>query len=249
VPDGKLARVDNTARPSDVIDYLSGLPRFYAIALYPTGDDTWLVAPYSIADAEQRGWIGGMPREVYLTRMQVEPLDVLVTRSMAGTLIFDDIDTRLGAHAVTVRLRETLAGKSHPIPDRSWSNALDIVSARLRKLVEEQQRADLEQRIREQKLSTEEAIRFQLEFMGAALRNIERLGDHYSVEWTAPDGHTYTMQVGQNLRVEVAGLCLNNSDRFHNLSSIVKVIEEATRLRRPDLPGRDYDLQEDYDDD
>jgi hypothetical protein len=244
VPAGVLARIDTMAQPADVIDYLNELPRFYVIALFPTSETTWLVTPYSIADAEQRGWMQGRPREVHLVRMAVEPFDVLVTRNLAGTLIFDDIDTRLGTHTITNELQEAINNEERFVAELNWRNAYQTVYQRTQQLLKEQKQAEQLKRITEQKMDTEEAIRWQLEFMGAKLKDVQHSRNGYTVYWTAPDGRSYDMQVGKNLHIEVAGFCLAGTDRVHNLSSIVHVMEEAVRQHRPDLPG-----ESDYDDD
>lgn len=250
IPQGKLSRIDKPAAPSDVIDYLNQLPRFYVIALYPTSETTWLVVPYSIADAAQRGWKDGQPREVHLVRMAVESFDVLVTRSLAGTLIFDDIDTRLGTHTITSALREALATEGKSVSEANWRNAWNTVYLRYQQVAESKKKAEMQARIIESRLTDEEAIRFQLEFMGASLRDIQTTKTGYTVGWTSPDGRTYDMRVGHNLHIEVAGLCLSGQDNMFNLSAMVSIMERAEELHRP-IYGitNTTDDEVDYDDD
>lgn len=71
--------------------FMELLPRFIAVAVHPVEKDeaTWLCVPWNASDAEQRGWMAGAPRIVHLVKGNVQPLDIIVTRNMAGTLLFD----------------------------------------------------------------------------------------------------------------------------------------------------------------
>ena len=64
-----------------------------------------------------------------------------------------------------------------------------------------------------------------LEVMGAKLFDWTREIDGYLVRWEI-DGQVYRMNVDINLRVKSAGVCLDGTDDWHSLSSVVSVMQE-----------------------
>ena len=74
-------------------------------------------------------------------------------------------------------------------------------------------------------------VRWHLEFMGAELNSWHESGNEYRITWTH-GGQTHSMDVARSGFVESAGVCLEGTDRRHNLSSIVAVMQEHARLGR-----------------
>jgi len=238
----KLIRT-RSAYANEISTYLQALPRFYTIACIPSGEDAWLCVPYSAADAEQRGWSRGEPKIVYLIDEHIEPFDVLVTRSMAGVLIYDSLDHRLGTFTIS-ELCKTLQDEKPKQHD--WLNAYNIIQEWQAKAEQEAILA----KVQNEMASVENRMKFLLEFMGARLITNEKRGNGYQVTWQAPDGRTYKMGVREDGHISVAGFCLSGTDSQHNLSSIVQIMEEAHRLNRFDVHHAyaDYDGNNDDDD-
>lgn len=242
-PTGKRRAVlRRAAWGHEVGGYLEALPRFYAIACVPSGEKCWLVVPYNASDAAQRGWKNGEPRQVYLVNDNIEPFDVIVVRNLAGLMLYDAMDYRLGQHTRSELLRQSAANKLAAPNERDWNNAFRIFSEWLAKCEKEAALADIEKKT----ASITDRMRFMLEFMGAQLVASEKKGNGYVVTWLSPDGHTYNMGVREDGRISVAGICLNNTDAQNNLSSIVMVMETARKLNRPDLDHNEDDDDEDW---
>jgi hypothetical protein len=228
---GRRNMIGREAYMNETEEYLNALPRFYAIVGVPSGENSWLVFPYNASDAAQRGWKNGEPKQVYLVSEKIEPFDVIVIRNLAGTMLYQGVDYRLGEQVNSENLRGIVAN-GYDYPARgSWGNAYTLVSEWRKKAEQDAFRV----RLKTQTLSATERMKFMLEFMGASLVSAEKHGQGYVVVWTAPDGHTYKMGVKEDGRISVAGFCLNGTDSQHNLSSIVQVMEEAQQRERPDV--------------
>ncbi len=245
-PKGRKITVTSRAFVTDTMKYLDNLPRFYVIACVPSGEHTWLVVPYNASDASQRGWTNGEPKQMYLVSEEVQPFDVMIARSMAGVLLYDILDFRLGEFTKSSLCRELAEKKSAAPNERDWRNAYNIVTQWMLK-AEQELRA---KRISDKLAETQDRMKFMLEFMGAKLIESEKKGNGYLVTWEAPDGHKYKMGVREDGRISVAGFCLAGTDNQHNLSSIVQVMSEAHRQHRPDVNQAyaDYEREDDDDD-
>ena len=227
------AHLGEVPQSCDILAYLDQLPRFYAICCFRLSERTWLVVPYNASDTAQRGWPNGEPRAMHLVRHAIRPFDVVVTRSLAGTLLYEDLDTRLGNWLFTESLRFAVEEDSIE-PSAStrndFKNAYQIVYHRKVELKAEAQR----QAIEKQHYTTEGKLRWQLAFMGANLESWLESGEGYKVTWSH-EGERYSMRLRRDKRIASAGICLDRTDSSHNLSSIVAVMEEAKRLERFDL--------------
>jgi len=224
------ARVSDSASITKIMQYRELLPRFYSIACIPSGQNEWLVVPFNAADASQRGWRNGEPKQVYLVDETIEPFDVIITRSLAGLLLYDSLDYRQNVE-MSGEMREIVNKKTDRFFTRDWANAFRIISDWMVK-AEQEAKAKL---IQDKLAKTQDRMKFMLEFMGAKLISSEKKGKGYKVTWEAPDGHTYKMGVREDGHISVAGFCLAGTDDQHNLSSIVQVMEEAHRQHRPDI--------------
>jgi hypothetical protein len=245
IPHKRRAVVGRQAWIDETTSYLESLPRFYAINCIQTGDNAWLVVPYNASDASQRGWKNGSPQQVYLVNENIEPFDVLLIRKLAGLFLYDSLDYRLGTFTKSEMCKEALENKKTSPNERDWRNAFNIISEWQAKAEQEARLAKIEN----QMLNATDKMKFLLEFMGAKLVSSEKKGKGYQVIWEAPNGHTYKTGVCEDGRISVAGFCLAGTDAQHNLSSLVKVIEEAERIERFDInqARADYD-DEDWDD-
>jgi hypothetical protein len=245
---GRRAVLGREAYAHETLEYLESLPRFYSIACVPSGDNIWLVVPYNASDASQRGWKNGEPKQVYLVSESINPFDVIVVRSLAGLLLYDSVDYRLGTFTKSELCRTLIENKSGIPNERDWRNAFNIVYDWESKAMQNASRAKIEN----QMASASDRMKFLLEFMGAKLIANEKKGNGYQVTWQAPDGHTYKMGVREDGRIAVAGFCMANTDSVHNLSSIVHVMLEGQRQNRPDINQAYANYEpddEDYDED
>jgi len=239
-----IARLDREAAPSAYLPYLEALERFYAIALFRVSRMTWVCVPFNTSDADQRGWHNGEPRQLHLVREAVQPFDVVDTRNLAGTLLFNIIDDRMGWGVVSEALRELYAtrnGTTNSVP-ATMLNAYQILLRREWELRERLEQAERRARRGRQEaaraaaqLSLGSLISNSLEFMGADLVNWSEAGENIQVAWEY-NGYTHSSTVTRNLRGYSAGICVDGTDSGHTLTSLVAVIEEARHQRRFDLP-------------
>lgn len=183
-----------------------GTPVFYVIALFPIADKDWLVMPYNISDANQRGWKNGIPKTIYLVEENIKPMDILFAYQINNWLIFRSV-----AYLTATNYKEMAIAKG-------------ILSDRLKAM----QKAD-EKHIEELKIQTNEnRIKDSLNSMGASLNQWTREIDGYSVTWSHEE-REHTMKIDTNLRVRSAGVCLGNTDNMHSLSSVVAVMQHRQR--------------------
>lgn len=210
------------AYPHEYLLYLTQLPRFYVIVLFRVAENTWLCLPYNASDAAQRGWEDGTPRVLHLVRHSVQPMDVVVTRDLAGMLLYDSVDTRLESSRHIVLAQATIDIPIKGPKTDGFSNAISIIQDRLKTQAEEEHRRQLEA----QRATTEGNIKWHLEYVGAQLADFREYGEGFRVNWTF-NGQTHQTTIRRDLRVHSAGICLAGGDRNFNLSSIVHVMEEA----------------------
>jgi len=226
---------DREVLARDKFQYLEQLPRFYVIAISPVNETTWLCAPYNQADAQQRGWRNGIPQNVYLASGNVQPFDVLVTRRLDQILLFEDVNTRI--ETLTRECQQFVLDDEYLPRIKEFSAVVSIVRSFLRQQQAEREEEERRQRIAARIASVEDQARWQLEFMGAQLIDMSKNRNGYTITWSH-DGATFTQDVSDNLQIRSAGICLAGTDRRHNLSSIVAVMQEARHEHR-------YDLDED----
>lgn len=226
--DRSTVKQTEPAQAWEVGRYLSQLPRFYAIATVPVDESTWLVVPYNGADAAQRGWTE--PKQVHLVGHSLRSLDVIVVRSLAGLLLYEDVDTRLSTSTLSDTYRDfAFSDFSIVKPQQDFMNAAYVAAEWIREV----KRRESIKRIEEKAATLEEQARWQLEFMGATLLGMSQEKGGYLVKWLSPDGEQRTTIIRQDTRVQTAGICLTahmngqdvDTSSQHNLSSIVKVME------------------------
>ena len=202
------------ALPADWIRYLDQLPSFHVITLFPVSESTWMVMPYNAADAAQRGWANACPRPMHLVDESLNSLQVACACALGNTLLYDMLDMR------------------------GLGNTPEFVTAA--NIVQEHQnemyRRELEKVKAQKKRSVGDEIRHQLEFSGAKLLDWTDQGyDGYTVTWEH-DGATWTMDVARDLTVSSAGICLDGTQQYHDLATIVPVMMEGRRRHRFDIP-------------
>lgn len=207
-------KIVREAFPYERLQYLNQLKRFYVIALFPITEDnqTWLVSPFNISDAEQRGWKNGEPRQMYLVDDEIEPLQIIDTRSSGNTLLYYEIASLMKYNS------------------KEWRHARNIIDQRIQQIQAEEKRREIAK-----KQSTERGrIEASLEFMGAQLVRYTPTIHGYEITW-AHNGRRHTMQIDRNLRVRSAGVCLAGTDAWHSLASVIAVMEDrANAINRGD---------------
>lgn len=206
------ATVVREAHAHEYIDYMDMLPSIYVIAIFPISNSTWLVTPYNISDADQRGWKNGVPRPAYLVLDNIAALDVIKVRMLPSGLIFDHLSGIHSANTKEARIAQS------------------IYDRRLQVVREQEARQERASRLTTEQGKLEES----LAFMGAELEDWTRELDGYVVRWSL-GGQIYKMQIDTNLRVTSAGVCLSGTDDWHSLSSVVDVMKErATAIANDD---------------
>ncbi len=267
--DKSVAAPVEPAPAHQIVDYLAALPMRRVIALFRLDDQTWLCSPAFPNGEAQRGW-NGEPRQLHLITETVQPLDVIRARDMAGTLLYDEIDTTTpqGVHRMTQEyLLNTPEPTSLGLPMMAHRNAglyagLEIMWAHYQeqqrlaeeaaqaqrlaaaKARREQDRQALVAKQAELRASLGARIEDSLSFMGAQLLGWNEQGNNIRVRWSY-DGHVADTVVNRNLQVEVAGFCLAGTDQQHTLTSIVQVMEEARQAGRTDSAMRQYNPDHD----
>lgn len=206
------------------------------IVLFSVDNNTSLVVPFNASDASQRGWLNSEPRKLHITRghqICKTPLSIIQARMMGGQLLYDrpwfDYNSMVQIQQANLALEgaETVC--------KQFSVAIDIIIRHKERI--EQRR--LEQVEKNRRNTVEGRLKDDLEYVGASLLNWSEIGDGHEVTYEY-NGAQFTMTVGENNRIESAGICLNDTDRDHNLSSIVLAMENARKLRRFDLHERYY---------
>lgn len=231
VPRSKTdAVLGNRVLAHEKFDYLKQLPRFYVIAVAQVNETTWLCTPYNLADAEQRGWKNGQPRNVYLTSGNITPYSILVARRLDQILLFEIVNSRV-----------VTTSNKLGTDRKSWELAYSIVENIREQERQEQLRfeRELHEQARQQELAELRAnaanfAEHQLDLAGAKMTNFLQKSDGYEVSWTY-DGATFTMPLLSNLQVESAGICLAGTDQNYSLGHIVHVMQQARELNRFDL--------------
>lgn len=216
-PQGQYAWIQREALPHEIIQYLAELPSFLVIVLFPVDETTQLVMPFNLSDAEQRGWKNGVPRHMHINYGNLRHKDVVQTRIIGDSLLFDHVSHHNSA----------MSHKESKIATEIYEARLDLI--RQREAEEEHAKY----------VQTEQGkLETALEFMGASLEEWTRELDGYVVRWKI-DGQMYRMEVDTNLRVKSAGVCLDNTDSWHSLSSVVAVMQDRKKAIDADEHG-DY---------
>lgn len=257
--DKRWATPTSPAESHAVVDYLLALPKRRVIALLRLDDYTWLCVPAFPHSEAQRGWPNGEPRQLHLIRETIQPLDVVIARDLAGTLLYDEIDT-VTPQGLYRAVRESLDenGESPLDPGRGGlTTALTIMRAhfveqrrlqaeaeaeRLRaaeaelKLLRAAERAKREAELRN---NLGERLNASLSFLGAQMLGWNEDGNNIRVRWSF-NGHQTSTVVNRELQVVSAGFCLAHTDHRHTLTSLVQVMEEARAVGRMDGTMAEY---------
>lgn len=215
---GLYATVIRKAMPHEMIQYLAELPSFRVIILFPVDETTQLVMPFNLSDAAQRGWKNGVPRHMHIVYHNLQHKQVVQAAAVGDSLVFN--------RASHLTINST--GK------RESRIATEIYEARLNLI----RKREVEEK-RAAHVKTEQGrLETALEFMGASLEDWTRELDGYIVRWMI-DGQMYRMEVDTNLRVKSAGVCLDQTDNWHSLSSVVAVMQDRQKAIDADEHG-DY---------
>jgi len=217
------------AYPSEYLEYLDQLPRFYVSMLVRLDVGTWLATPFNSADATQRGWPDGQPMSVYLVREAVRRYDLVEARQLGRVLLYGQMAMRGNLH----------------MGERDSRNAVGIVS-QYEALLQEKEAI----KAREQQLATVDGqIRDQVEFAGGKLLAWDVVGEGFEVTWEW-DGHTLRTRVNREMGVTSVGFCTAGTARQHTLASTVALLREGIHrnhyaVRRLDDQAQEAWLEED----
>ncbi len=199
-----IIKIDETLKIFRRKQFLSQLKTMNVIALFPIDEITWLVSPYNLSDAHQRGWKYGKPRKMHLVNQNITSGKNVVAVEFGNELLYSSLG--IFPDAGTPRAREHANG---------------IIQARIDEIHKEQQKLE-----RAEKLKTAEGqIGASLEFMGATLKSWSKNLTGYNVRWEL-NGKSYSMEIDTNMRIDSAGVCLAGTSGWHSLASIVAVMEE-----------------------
>lgn len=203
-PRGTKAIITGEQAPTnEIAGYLEALPRFHMFALFPSGESRWEAMQFN----------SNIVTTVHLVRHNIVPMSVIRVRAIGGVRIYDHV--------------KILSGGPYIPP-----NVVSIVQDYERRITEaerlERERIEAEERRKRTKnsvvsLTPEEQLRL------AGARLISMSGQ--TVSWEH-QGNTYTMQVSRTGQIEVAGVCLDGTDKTHNLTSIVGVMRRHRELGR-----------------
>lgn len=208
------AYAERTATAIERLKYLEQLPRFHVIALFPI-DNNWLVMPFNISDANQRGWDNGRPRLMYLPEGSIGDCQVVHARQLGNILLYD-------APAQILLMRKS----------KESIIAKEIVRVELERMKNEVAKLERLKKLQ----SVEGRIDESLKHSGAELVDWKlNVDGEYKIEWTY-NGNGYTTMVDSKLRVVSAGVCLDGTDNWHSLSTIVHVMED----RRKEIESGDH---------
>lgn len=209
------AITNRNATAIERLKYLEQLPRFHVIALFPI-DDNWLVMPFNISDANQRGWANGEPRLMYLPEGNIGDCQVVHARKLGNILLYD----------APAQIRLIKKSKESKI-------AIGIIDDEINKTKKEIAKLERIKKLQ----SVEGRIGESLKHSGAELVDWKlNVDGEYKIEWTY-NGNGYTTMVDSKLRVVSAGVCLDGTDNWHSLSTIVHVMED----RRKEIENGDHD--------
>ena len=220
--------------PYEIVRYMEQLPAIRVIAVWRLGQKTWLVYPWNMGDAEQRGWPSASagryvprPQPLHLVEAPgLKPFHILVARVLDGVLLYDEYDRRtpwaLQAAELLICLEK-----------REWTPKITGLTPELRAvlslhhhrfLLEEKRRIQKEEAQRQRTL--EGRLQSALEYSGARLLAWTEHGEGYEVVWEH-EGRQYRTLIRPDLFVESAGICLSGRDSDYNLSAIVHVMQLA----------------------
>jgi hypothetical protein len=239
----RRAEVGALAEEWQRIMFLEALPRFLCIVVAMMGDIV-IVVPYNISDANQRGWKDGEPSPVYLVSEHLQAFDIILARRMGGILYYDRIDSNLVDKEVTDARACIMMESVNALEinlNANWQNAYAFVHQR----VMDERKEALRKLQYEQNARSKDDLNWHLNFMGAILLEEQHIGDRIVVTYSYGE-HEHKLTVDKSMKLVSAGICIAGTEREHNLSSAVAVIERAYELNRFDLPGRrNADLDDD----
>jgi hypothetical protein len=228
------AKVLGKPPPYEIVRYLQQLPAIRVIAVYRLGRKSWLVYPWNVGDADQRGWPSASA-EHYVPRPQplhlveapgIRPFHVLVARMLNGLVLYDEYDRRTLWALRAAELQACLEKQEWSPKIRGLTPELQAVLSlhHHRFLLEEKRR--IQQEEAEKRGTLQGWLQSALEYSGAQLLAWTEHGEGYEVVWEH-EGRQYRTLIRPDLFVESAGICLSGRDSDYNLSAIVHVMRLA----------------------
>jgi hypothetical protein len=191
---------------SHIHEYLDNFPQWTLRLLFPSGTHRWAVVPYNKADAAQRGWDGSI-RHVHIVRGSFYIGDVCRAARVGGTFIY--------------------SRKVYPLYPVTAEQTAIIEG--YHEAVKEQERAA--ERAARDARRTNSRVRL------TPREQLERGGGRFIslsdgvVNWSL-HGRQYSMSIKPDGTIISAGVCLASTDGWHNLTSIVGVMQRHQELGR-----------------
>jgi hypothetical protein len=246
-PGSRYAKFVRKALPEERQAYLQALPGL-RLVLCRNENGQWHGIPVGKGDT-RFGSIGMVP---IMLCDEVQIFDTVLCRFDGGTIWFDSVDYNANPQA-PVYLREQLVTLAEPDMlalvglSPAEHDAYQIVWA-----------AAVEADIESKKDKQEERIKVALVKAGAVYRSYIDRGDTYTVEYSV-DGQSYRSVIKKDdLSVETAGVCLDGTDKLHDLTTLANVLRVGQERRRivrlgenqrlgGNSPIREYEDDDEYD--
>jgi len=210
------AELEREAMPHEYIPYLDQLPRRTAYTLFQSSETSWMCLLCNSAEP---------PVRLHLVRDVLVPLEAVRMRRVGDVLLYGET---VGPSVMDL---EGFLANVGCTPNRGLRNAARLIITHRRQVEDERHKQARAQMVE----STEDGFRRQLQFAGADLDGWRELPNGYQIRYSLSGLEMPPLVLGRDGKVVTAGICLDGTDRYHNLSSIVHVMQRARQLQRFDL--------------
>lgn len=220
-------RIVREAFFSEKQQFLDRLPQIKVITIESVSQHEAICIPFNFGDGIQKDWPMGRIRTMYLRPIVTSKVTIDQVRFFGGHLIYEEavynpnVPTLL--HAIEEAIQENIVDSLTPEGK---------LAARI--CIERNEEAQKQAQAAKIRFVEDDSIEDQLAFSGAKLIGLSRSGQRFNVEWEY-DGARFTAVAGADGRAISAGICLNDTDSHHTLTSLTQVMQEARRQRRFDL--------------
>ena len=219
--DAYHAQVIGEALPWQRGEYLALWPALRLLLLEPLNRDAWLALPYNPADALQRFRFAG-PVVVCLVEGG-QPFERVIGRVEGGTIWYDDRDRRADPWVAEALRAALAAGQGEARIPHLGAGERAAYTLFVQRQAAQQAAAE--------EARTAQRLSHALEVAGAHLLGYDTSESGLRVTWER-DGQRSVTVIDADLNVVWAGICLSGEDERFDLSSIVRVVQEAPDYAR-----------------